>query len=89
MKTFLKTLSAGLTLAAISTFAVAAHADVHSNPAVQDYEYSTKLDIAKVTQAPMSDFCGVQTVQMSYVDHAGSAHTLRYQVEGDGCLGAS
>jgi hypothetical protein len=87
MQTTLKTTLAALPLATLSTFALTASADMNSMPPVQDYTYGTHLDIATVTDTPMLNFCGVRPVEMKYVDHAGAAHTLRYEVNGNACLG--
>jgi hypothetical protein len=87
MQSTLKTLISTLSLTALSVFAAAAHADIKNASAVQDYTHSTKLDIAKVTHTPALGFCGVQPVEISYVDHKGDAHTLRYESEGNACLG--
>jgi len=53
----------------------------------QEYSYSTKLDIAEVTMSPDLNFCGVRPVVMSYIDHMGKPHSLRYEASGNGCLG--
>jgi hypothetical protein len=87
MKLILKTTLTALTLTALSTFALTASADMKNMPPVQDYTYGSKLDIAKVTHTPMLNFCGVRPVEMSYVDHMGKPHTLRYEVNGNACLG--
>jgi hypothetical protein len=83
----MKTALIALTLAALSTFAVTANAGMKNMPEVQDYTYGTKLDIAEVTKTPNLNFCGVRPVNMSYVDHMGKAHTLRYETNGNVCLG--
>lgn len=87
MKLTLKTTLTALTLTALSTFALTASADMKNMPPVQDYTYGSKLDIAKVTHTPMLNFCGVRPVEMSYVDHMGKSHTVRYEVNGNACLG--
>lgn len=87
MKLILKTTLTALTLAALGSFACVASADMKSMPPVQDYTYGSKLDIAKVTHTPMLNFCGVRPVEMSYVDHSGTAHIVRYEVNGNACLG--
>ncbi|HEY0289405.1 MAG TPA: DUF2790 domain-containing protein [Pseudomonas sp.] len=87
MKQSLKTTLTALTLTALSPFAMTASADMKNMPSVQDYTYGSKLDIAQVTHTPMLNFCGVRPVQMSYVDHMGNSHTLRYEATGSACLG--
>ena len=87
MKINMRSVVATITLATLSSFTLAVQADTKNMPAVQDYTYNTKLDIAKVTHSPSLDFCGVQPVEMSYVDHTHAAHTLRYEVEGLACDG--
>jgi Protein of unknown function (DUF2790) len=83
MKTSLKSTLIALSLLAVSGMA-AASSDKSVNH-VEDYSYSSKLDIAKVVSAPDLGFCGVQPVQMTYQDHAGATHTVRYEVIGSGC----
>lgn len=87
MKLILKSTLTALALTAFSTFAVSASADMKNQPQVQDYSYGSKLDIAKVTHTPMLNFCGVRPVEMSYVDHMGNSHIVRYEVNGNACLG--
>ncbi|MDB5983170.1 MAG: putative secreted protein [Pseudomonas sp.] len=83
MKTSLKSTLIALSLLAVSGMASAAS----DKPAthVEDYSYSSKLDIAKVVSAPDLGFCGVQPVQMTYQDHSGVTHTVRYEEIGSGC----
>jgi len=76
-----------LSLVALSAVASFAHADAKPEANVEDYSYSTKLDIAKVISSPSLDFCGIQPVEMTYLDHMGKSHTLRYSVYGSSCLG--
>lgn len=64
-----------------------ANAGMKPDTAVQDYTYGTQLDIAKVVSTPELNFCGVRPVKMTYVDHMGNSHTVRYEVNGTGCLG--
>ena len=55
-------------------------------PAVEQYSYSTHLDIAKVIhQDTIPDVCAVVPVQMTYLDHQGQQHTMQYSVMGNGC----
>ncbi|MDB6142185.1 MAG: topoisomerase [Pseudomonas sp.] len=83
MKTSLKSTLIALSLLAVSGVA-SASSDKPVNP-VEDYTYSTQLDIAKVISAPDLGFCGVQPVQMTYQDHSGTTHTVRYEEIGSGC----
>jgi hypothetical protein len=56
-------------------------------PAVEQYSYSSDLDIAKVinTDRAPDDLCGVVPVQMTYLDHKGQEHVMQYSVVGNGC----
>lgn len=83
MKTSLKSTLIALSLLAIS--GVASAADSQPTKSVEDYTYATKLDIAKVISGPNLDYCGVQAVEMTYQDHSGKTHTLRYDEFGNGC----
>lgn len=54
--------------------------------AVENYQYGTHLDIAKVVyQDPIPDVCGVVPVKMRYLDHQGEEHLMQYLVQGNGC----
>jgi len=58
-----------------------------NQPAVEQYSYSSHLDIAKVIhQDPVPDVCGVVPLQMTYLDHHGQQHVMQYSVMGNGCL---
>ncbi|HEX8595822.1 MAG TPA: DUF2790 domain-containing protein [Pseudomonas sp.] len=83
----MKTTLIALTLVTLGSVATVANAGLKPVAAVQDYTYSTKLDIAKVVATPELNFCGVRPVEMTYIDHKGQVHTLRYEVNGTGCLG--
>jgi hypothetical protein len=77
-----------MALALISFSAVAAAAEPTAPEAgdVVEYTYSTHLDIAKViSMSETSDVCGVAPATMTYEDHEGKRHTLKYQVMGNGC----
>jgi len=87
MKSTLRICINCVSLVALAVFAANASADIKNMSAVQDYAYGTKLDIAEVTHTSSLGFCGVQPVEMSYTDHMGAAHTLRYEAEGTGWLG--
>ncbi|MFK3797110.1 DUF2790 domain-containing protein [Pseudomonas sp. NPDC088444] len=76
-----------LTFVALSACAANVFADNNQARDIQEYTYGTKLDIAEVTMSPDLNFCGVRPVVMSYVDHMGKPHNLRYEASGDGCLG--
>ncbi|MFB3305868.1 DUF2790 domain-containing protein [Pseudomonas sp. AMR01] len=55
-------------------------------PLVEDYTYSTHLDVAKVlSMSEVPQVCRVVPVQMEYEDSRGQRHILKYQVMGDGC----
>ncbi len=75
-----------LTCVALSAWAVNAFADNDHTQDVQEYTYSTKLDIAEVTMSPDLNFCGVRPVVMSYVDRMGKSHNLHYEANGNACL---
>lgn len=83
----MKTMLIALTLTALGSFAVTANASTKEMPQVQDYTYSTRLDIAEVTKTPNLNFCGVRPVDLGYVDHSGTSHVLRYETTGNKCLG--
>jgi len=53
---------------------------------VEEYTYSTKLDIAKVISVDeVPNVCQVVPQHMTYVDSQGKRHVLEYQVMGNGC----
>uniref|UniRef100_UPI00110C9E07 DUF2790 domain-containing protein n=2 Tax=Pseudomonas TaxID=286 RepID=UPI00110C9E07 len=55
-------------------------------PAVEQYSYSSHLDIAKVIHMDaVPDVCEVVPVQMTYLDHQGQQHVMEYRVMGNGC----
>ena len=55
-------------------------------PAVEQYSYSSHLDIAKVIHMdPVPDVCEVVPVHMTYLDHQGQQHVMEYRVLGNGC----
>ena len=72
-----------LLVLALSSVCLTAMADevntpaAHSQPAVEQYSYSSELDIAKVIS--MSEIPSV------YEDSQGKQHTLEYRVMGNGC----
>lgn len=59
-----------------------------NQPAVEQYSYSSHLDIAKVIHMdPVpDDVCAVVPLQMTYLDHLGQQHVMQYSVMGNGCL---
>ncbi|PQZ84962.1 MULTISPECIES: DUF2790 domain-containing protein [Pseudomonas] len=55
-------------------------------PVVEDYTYSTQLDIAKVvSMSSIPEVCEVVPVKMEYEDSQGQRHILNYHVMGNGC----
>ena len=58
------------------------------SPAVEQYTYGMKLDVAHViSTTDISNVCGVVPAQMTYEDSQGQRHTVEYQVMGNGCTG--
>ena len=58
----------------------------HPQPAVEQYSYSSELDIAKViSMSEIPNVCEVVPAQMVYEDSQGMKHTLEYRVMGNGC----
>lgn len=56
-------------------------------PIVEDYTYSTKLDVAKVlSMSTIPEVCEVVPVKMEYEDSQGQRHILNYHVMGNGLL---
>ena len=57
-----------------------------SAPIVEDYTYSTHLDVAKVlSMSSVPEVCEVVPVKMEYEDSQGQRHILNYHVMGNGC----
>ncbi len=55
-------------------------------PIVEDYTYSTHLDVAKVlSMSTVPEVCEVVPVKMEYEDSQGQRHILNYHVMGNGC----
>ena len=53
---------------------------------VEEYTYSTDLDIAKVvSMSAIPNVCEVVPARMEYEDHQGQRHILNYKVMGNGC----
>ncbi|MDD0972817.1 DUF2790 domain-containing protein [Pseudomonas fontis] len=82
----MKTLLA-LVLAGVSTFALADGVKEAANPpVVEQYDYSTNLDIAKVISlSTIPNVCEVVPATMTYEDHQSQRHTIEYRAMGDGC----
>ncbi|HEY0290562.1 MAG TPA: DUF2790 domain-containing protein [Pseudomonas sp.] len=87
-----------LMFAALSLFSVFASANENVNgatdeaqavPQAVEYDYSQKLDIAKVISMTSANdtanVCGVVAAHMIYVDSKGATHNLEYTRMGDGC----
>lgn len=76
-----------LALVSVSSFALADELNTASNqPAVERYEYSTNLDIAKVISlSTIPNVCEVVPATMVYEDHQGQRHVLEYRAMGNGC----
>jgi hypothetical protein len=55
--------------------------------AVEQYSYSSHLDIAKVIHIDSvpDNVCAVVPIQMTYLDHQGHEHVMQYSVMGNGC----
>ncbi|MDR6917265.1 hypothetical protein J2X66_004144 [Pseudomonas sp. 3296] len=82
----MKSLLSALFLIALSGTAAAASAATASTSNVEDYSYSTPLNIAKVVNITRGDYCGIGPREMTYVDTMGATHILRYQAFGDSCI---
>ncbi|MCY1392610.1 hypothetical protein D3C76_424070 [compost metagenome] len=81
----MKTLLA-IALVGFSSLALAAEVQPVGQPEVVQYDYSQKLDIAKVVHlSAIPDVCEVVPAQMTYEDHQGQRHTIEYRVMGNGC----
>lgn len=74
-------------LVAMSSFAMADDVTTASaQAAVEQYDYSTNLDIAKVISlSTIPNVCEVVPATMVYEDHQGQRHTLEYRAMGSGC----
>lgn len=56
------------------------------NPAVEQYDYATRLDVAHVISiTEPANECAPVPVQMTYEDSQGQRHVLQYQIMGTGC----
>ncbi|WP_374438750.1 DUF2790 domain-containing protein [Pseudomonas panipatensis] len=80
-----------LALASFSSLALAEQASAGTqpqSPAVEQYTYGMKLDVAHVVSTTdVSNQCGIVPAQMTYEDSQGQRHTVEYQVWGNGCSG--
>ena len=55
-------------------------------PIVEDYTYSTHLDVAKVlSMSEVPNVCEVVPAKMEYKDSQGQRHILNYKIMGNGC----
>lgn len=55
-------------------------------PIVEDYTYSTHLDVAKVlSMSEVPNVCEVVPAKMEYEDSQGQRHILNYKIMGNGC----
>ncbi|WP_248764600.1 DUF2790 domain-containing protein [Pseudomonas protegens] len=81
-----------LLVLALSSLCVTAMADeiptdvAHQQVPVEEYTYSTDLDIAKViSMSEVPEVCEVVPARMEYEDSHGQRHILQYRVMGNGC----
>jgi hypothetical protein len=73
-------------LMSLSALATAEESNAQGQPAVEAYDYSTKLDIATViSSTPVPDICGVAPMKMTYEDSQGQLHIMSYLIMGNGC----
>ncbi|MHC6226779.1 DUF2790 domain-containing protein [Pseudomonas sp. X10] len=76
-----------LALVGMSSFAFANESSTASTqPVVQQYDYSTNLDIKRVISlSTIPNVCEVVPATMTYEDHQGKVHTIEYRAMGEGC----
>ncbi|MDF0733166.1 DUF2790 domain-containing protein [Pseudomonas entomophila] len=75
-----------LALVGMSSFALAHEANATSTEPVVQYEYGMHLDIKRVINlSGIPETCQVEPATMTYEDHQGQVHTIRYRVMGEGC----
>ncbi|MBC3413634.1 MULTISPECIES: DUF2790 domain-containing protein [Pseudomonas] len=79
-----------LALVGVSSFAFADAATTPASgaqaPVVEQYDYSTNLDIKRVISlSTIPNVCEVVPATMTYEDHQGRVHTLQYRAMGEGC----
>ena len=81
----MKTLLA-LVLVGVSSFALADEVKTAAaQPVLEQYDYSTNLDIAKVISQTLPQGCEAGEARMVYLDSKGEQHTLIYQRTGEDC----
>ncbi|NER60057.1 DUF2790 domain-containing protein [Pseudomonas sp. MAFF212428] len=82
----MKTLLA-LVLVGVSSFTLADDVKTAAaQPVLEQYDYSTNLDIAKVISlSTLPNVCEVVPATMTYEDHQGQRHIIEYRAMGDGC----
>lgn len=55
-------------------------------PAIEQYDYTTQLDIKRVISlSSIPNVCEVVPATMTYEDHQGRVHVLQYRAMGEGC----
>ncbi|MGE7989773.1 DUF2790 domain-containing protein [Pseudomonas sp. NPDC089554] len=85
MKPLLILALVGMSSFALADEAVASTQPTSAQPIVQ-YEYGMKLDIRRVIDlSGVPETCQVEPATMTYEDHQGQVHTIRYRVMGEGC----
>ena len=93
LKKVSKEMKALVVMALSSLCATAALADEaptelagQNGPIVEDYTYSTHLDVAKVlSMSEVPNVCEVVPAKMEYEDSQGQRHILNYKIMGNGC----
>lgn len=85
-------MKAALLVLAMSGFCASAFAapspdgTLNTSLPVEQYSYSSHLDIAKVIAlSPATNACTVVPRRMDYVDSKGAEHVVQYEVMGNGC----
>ncbi|MGE8188568.1 DUF2790 domain-containing protein [Pseudomonas sp. NPDC086278] len=81
----MKRILSALFLITLSGAAAASNVNNSGMPTIEDYTYSTPLNIAKVVNVTGGDYCGIGQREMTYVDTMGITHVLRYEAFGDAC----
>ncbi|MBF8723656.1 MULTISPECIES: DUF2790 domain-containing protein [Pseudomonas] len=76
-----------LALVGMSSLALADEVKTASTqPVVEQYDYSTNLDIKRVISlSTIPNVCEVVPATMTYEDHQGQVHTIQYRAMGEGC----
>jgi len=71
----------------LNAMADEAQTDVaQQQPVVEQYTYSTHLDIAEVISvSEVPNVCKAAPMKMEYADSKGQRHILSYMVMGNGC----